>query len=178
MNPHQARREGTNVLPSPRPKLSRLARSVASAMGLALLLLPGLSRAQSYSVDWFTIDAGGGTSTGSVYSVTGTIGQPDAGAMTGGGYTLQGGFWGILAAVQTPGAPRLTITPTPTNTMVISWPADSESWVLERTNALPALAVASWPQVPLPYQTNNGTISVTLPTTPPTGNQFFRLRKP
>jgi hypothetical protein len=33
-------------------------------------------RAQSYSIDWFTIDGGGGTSTG-VYSVSGTIGQQD-----------------------------------------------------------------------------------------------------
>ena len=29
--------------------------------------------AQSYSIDWFTIDGGGGTSTGGVYSVSGTI---------------------------------------------------------------------------------------------------------
>ena len=35
--------------------------------------------AQSYQIDWFTIDGGGGTSTGGVYSVSGTIGQPDAG---------------------------------------------------------------------------------------------------
>jgi hypothetical protein len=34
-----------------------------------------------YSIDWSTIDGGGGTSTGGVYSVTGTIGQPDAGAI-------------------------------------------------------------------------------------------------
>ena len=36
---------------------------------------------------------GGGTSTGGVYSVSGTIGQPDAGLLTGGSYTLAGGFW-------------------------------------------------------------------------------------
>jgi hypothetical protein len=29
-------------------------------------------------LDWFTIDGGGGTSTGGVYAVSGTIGQPDA----------------------------------------------------------------------------------------------------
>jgi hypothetical protein len=33
-----------------------------------------------------------GTSTGRVYSVSGTIGQPDAGKMSGGNYTLDGGF--------------------------------------------------------------------------------------
>ena len=35
-------------------------------------------RAQSYSIDWYKISGGGGTSTGGVYSVSGTIGQPDA----------------------------------------------------------------------------------------------------
>jgi hypothetical protein len=32
-----------------------------------------------YAINWHTIDAGGGTSTGGVYSVSGSIGQPDAG---------------------------------------------------------------------------------------------------
>ena len=32
--------------------------------------------AQTYSIDWFKIAGGGGTSTGGVYSVSGTIGQP------------------------------------------------------------------------------------------------------
>jgi hypothetical protein len=64
-----------------------------------------LSAWGQYSIDWSTIDGGGGTSTGGVYSVTGTIGQPDAGKMSGGNFTLDGGFWGLVAAVQTPGAP-------------------------------------------------------------------------
>ena len=55
--------------------------------------------AQSFSIDWHTIDGGGGTSTGGVYSVSGTIGQPDAGVANGGNYSLAGGFWG---AIQTP----------------------------------------------------------------------------
>jgi hypothetical protein len=29
------------------------------------------------------------------YTLSGTIGQPDAGLMTGGSYTLAGGFWGL-----------------------------------------------------------------------------------
>src|SRR5512134_2287053 len=79
--------------------------------------------AQPYSIDWSTIDGGGGTSTGGVYSVTGTIGQPDAGTMSGGNYTLQGGFWGVVAAVQTPGAPLLSIFRTTTNTLAVTWPS-------------------------------------------------------
>jgi len=57
------------------------------------------THAQSYSIDWFTLDGGGGASDGGVYSVSGTLGQPDAGTMSGGHYSLAGGFWG---ASQTP----------------------------------------------------------------------------
>ncbi len=49
-----------------------------------------------YDLTWNTIDGGGGMfSTGGPYSLGGTIGQPDAGTMSGGAYTLSGGFWGI-----------------------------------------------------------------------------------
>ena len=49
-----------------------------------------------YDLTWNTVDGGGAmNATGGVYTLGGTIGQPDAGAaLTGGGYTLVGGFWG------------------------------------------------------------------------------------
>jgi hypothetical protein len=47
-------------------------------------------RAQ-FSVDWSTIDSGGDASSGGAYSVTGTTGQPDAGTLQGGSFTLSGG---------------------------------------------------------------------------------------
>jgi len=42
-----------------------------------------------------TIDNGGGTSAGGEYSLTGTIGQPDANSLnsSGGEFTVAGGFW-------------------------------------------------------------------------------------
>jgi hypothetical protein len=47
-----------------------------------------------YEIAWWTIDGGGATfSIGGTYSLGGTIGQADAGALSGGGYTLSGGFW-------------------------------------------------------------------------------------
>lgn len=52
-------------------------------------------QAQNYDVSWWTIDGGGGTSTGGSYALSGTIGQPEAGVMNGGSYTLAGGFWGL-----------------------------------------------------------------------------------
>src|SRR6266581_8038557 len=92
-----------------------------SATLFVALFLSGIcAHAQNYSIDWFTIDAGGGTSTGGVYSVSGTIGQPDANAqtMTGGNFSVTGGFWSLFA-VQTPGAPLLTIRLTATNTTLV-----------------------------------------------------------
>lgn len=62
-----------------------------------LLLLPALALAQSgggYDLTWNTIEGGGITfSTGGSYSLGGTAGQLDAGVLSGGGYTLAGGFW-------------------------------------------------------------------------------------
>jgi hypothetical protein len=47
-----------------------------------------------YDLTWSTTDGGGYMfSTGGGYSLGGTIGQPDAGVLSGGGYTLAGGFW-------------------------------------------------------------------------------------
>ena len=127
--------------------------------------------AQNHSIDWFTIDGGGSTSTGAVYSVSGTIGQHDAGTMTGGGYVLVGGFWGIAYAVQTPGAPLLAIQQGPGSVRVY-WPIPSTGFVLDQSLSV----TGGWSQVTSPYSTNATAISITV--TPPTGTTFYRLRKP
>lgn len=49
--------------------------------------------AGDYSIDWYTIDGGGGLSSGGDFTLTGTTGQPDADWSEGGGYELLGGFW-------------------------------------------------------------------------------------
>ena len=49
---------------------------------------------QGYDLSWHTVDGGGTTwSTGGTYALGGTIGQPDAGLLAGGSYSLGGGFW-------------------------------------------------------------------------------------
>lgn len=75
-------------------------RFITTFLGLGRVLLAATAAttvsAQEYSIDWFTITGGGGTSTNGGYSLSGTIDQPVAGAtMTGGGYTLDSGFWRI-----------------------------------------------------------------------------------
>ena len=132
-----------------------------------LLALPTL-HAQSYSIDWYKVAGGGGTSTGSVYSVSGTIGQPDAsGAMSGGSYSLTGGFWSLYA-VQTTGAPLLTISYA-ANQAVVSWSPSATGWTLQ-TNA--NLATGAWGNYIGAVVNNNATNS------PPSGNLFFRLSHP
>jgi hypothetical protein len=134
-----------------------------------LLALPKL-HAQSYAIDWYKVAGGGGTSTGSVYSISGTIGQPEASAnnaMSGGNYALTGGFWSLYA-VQMPGAPLLTITHVG-NQAIVSWSPSATGWTLQ-TNA--NLATGTWGNY-LGTVVNN---SVT--NSPPTGNLFFRLANP
>jgi hypothetical protein len=141
---------------------------------VALLFVAHVARAQSYSIDWFTVDGGGGTSTGGVYSVSGTIGQPDAGKMSGGNYTLDGGFWGVIAAVQTPGAPTLYIARTTTNTVAVFWASPSTGYTLQQnTNSVSSV---NWSNV-LTAPLDDGSTK-TVVVNPPTGNRYYRLFKP
>ncbi len=140
---------------------------------LVLLLATTLApetRAQSFSIDWFAIAGGGGTSTGSVFSVNGTIGQPAAtgSPMTGGNYSLTGGFW-ALYAVQTDGAPWLAISRT-NNAVMVYWSSTSTNWVLQQ-NA--SLSSANWTIVPETIM-DNGTLKYII-VNPPGGNRFYRL---
>jgi hypothetical protein len=138
-----------------------------------LLALPTL-HAQSYSIDWFTIDGGGGTSTGGVFAVSGTLGQPDAGKMSGGNFTIDGGFWGIIAAMPTPGAPLLSIARTTTNTVAVVWPSPSTGFTLQQnTNSVSSV---NWSNV-VTAPSDDGTTRTVI-VNPPTGNRFYRLFKP
>jgi hypothetical protein len=66
-----------------------------SILALAATLLLAAPAAAEYRIDWYTIDSGGGTSSGGSYQLSGTIGQPDAGRASGGDFELVGGFWAV-----------------------------------------------------------------------------------
>lgn len=158
----------------------RSAAGVASGFGLGpscfvILALAALSAsAQTYSIDWSKVSGGGGTSTGGVYVVSGTLGQHDAGTpMSGGGFSLTGGFWSFLSLVQTPGAPLLSIRYTTTNTAVVSWPSPSTGFNLQSATDL---GLSNWVNSAL-SPSDDGTNRFLI-VTPPTGNGFFRLLKP
>ena len=136
------------------------------------VLIPTIALAQQYSIDWYKIAGGGGTSSNGQYTLSGTIGQHDAGGpMTGGNYSLTGGFWSLLA-VQTPGAPTLQIFLTATNTAVVQWPASS-TYSLKQS---PSLSNPSWGPPPQTVN-NNGTFKYIV-VSPPVGNVFYRLSNP
>lgn len=138
-------------------------------ISIFIVMLALAGRAQSYVVTSSTIDGGGGTSTGGVYSVSGTIGQPDAGGpMTNGQYSVTGGFWALPTAVQTPGAPVLAIVSAGAGQATISWSPPTAGFVLQETWSL---STANWTN-----SVSMATNPVVVPATVPA--KFYRLFKP
>jgi hypothetical protein len=142
---------------------------------LFVTLVPTAGFAQSYSLSWYKIAAGGGagagTNGGSVYSVRGTLGQQDANpTVEGGSYAVTGGFW-ALYSVQTPGLPNLVITQSG-GSAVVSWADTGNYRLLTNGN----VATTNWVAYTGAVSTNNGTASVTI--SPPNGILYFRLYGP
>jgi len=130
------------------------------------------AHAESFLINGHTLSGGGGSSAGGSYTVKGTLGQPAAGALGAGNYSINAGFWAIISPVQTPGAPLLTLSATSTNTVVLSWPSPSTGFVLQQS---PAGAGTNWVDVAqAPF--DNGTTKSVL-VSPRSGNLFFRLTK-
>ena len=79
-------------------------------VGVAALLALSLSTALIVAQDtgfapitWWTVDGGGGQSSGGSYRLSGTTGQRDAGMMAGGSYQIGGGYWEGGASTPTDG---------------------------------------------------------------------------
>jgi hypothetical protein len=137
------------------------------------LLVPGISFAQPYSIDWYKVAGGGGTSSNGQYIVSGTIGQPDASsAMSSGQYSVTGGFWSLISVVQSSGAPTLTIQFVNPTTIKVLWPYPSTSWTLQQN---PDLTTANWSASG--GISNDGTNNF-ITINSPTGKLFFRLSHP
>lgn len=115
-----------------------------SALFIAALVTASGAHAQ-LAIDWYTIDGGGGRSSGGSLELTGTIGQPDAGMRAAvGSLELTGGFWRGIQVGGEPCAADLTSTNTNPGAPGYGSPdgvldgADLsyfvESWLLEDTN--------------------------------------------
>jgi hypothetical protein len=149
------------------PEQSKTWRRFAACCFLTTAICFG-AQAQ-YTIDWHTVDGGGSTSTGGVYAVSGTIGQPDAGVtMTNGQFAVTGGFWALPTAIQVGGAPTLTIAAAAPGQATISWTPATPGFVLQETWSL---APANWTNSPS-GSTNGIVVPATLPA------KFYRLHKP
>ena len=61
---------------------------------------PAAGVGSSYAIERWTVDGGGGQSSGGSFAVSGTIAQPDSDPLqpsTGGNFAVTGGFWPGLA---------------------------------------------------------------------------------
>ncbi len=134
-------------------------------LGAWVLVLPAHAQ---YSIDWFKVAGGGGTSTNAQYAISGTAGQHDAGpTLTNAQFSVAGGFWVLPQAIQVEGAPTLTITRAAPGYAMLSWTPNTVGFVLQET----------WNLSP-PNWTNSlsgSTNPITVPVT--AAAKFFRLRK-
>ena len=81
-----------------RKVMNRTTRTLVRVLPMLLIISAGLAVADDFEISRSTIDGGGVMfSTGVDFELNGTIGQPDAGAMSGNDFTLTGGFWFPLA---------------------------------------------------------------------------------
>lgn len=71
---------------------------LALGLGLVTGTVTLAAPESNFSIPWWTVDGGGGVSSGGAYTLSGTVGQPDAGLHSGGVYTLDGGYWGGATA--------------------------------------------------------------------------------
>ncbi len=109
-------------------------------MALALILTASGVGAQPYELDWWTVDGGGAMNgTGGAYTLSGTVGQPDAGGpYTGAPYTLHSGFWAIAASGSI--GPQADLSITKTDGAASAIPGQTVTYTMVATNAGPSAA--------------------------------------
>jgi hypothetical protein len=138
---------------------------------LSLLGFAAYQASAEYRIDLLTI-SGGGTSAGGAYRADLTIGEPGNGTFNGGQYTLEGGFWNILDALQIPGTPGLTVALTSVNTVLVCWPSPSGGFALEQNSDL---GTSNWS--PLLQQPTDDGVTKCISLNLQNGNLFLRLKK-
>jgi hypothetical protein len=142
---------------------------------IALLMFSAaLVHAQTYSIDWFKIAGGGGTSTNGEYALAGTIGQVDTGRVAAtNAYRIEAGFWAI--ALQQLGYPPLNITRADTNYFV-NWLTAEPGMILQQASILGT--PTTWSDVPDTVSTNGVTNLVQQAIATGVSHRYYRLRRP
>jgi len=97
----------------PTPRVDRRRRSIGIVVvlcGLLATVTPWRRAGEASAggrgvleVSWYSLDGGGGQSSGGPFDVSGTIGQVDAGQMVGGGFRVSGGIRPVQRDMRGPG---------------------------------------------------------------------------
>jgi hypothetical protein len=135
---------------------------------LALLLALTATAAAQHTIDWHTIDGGGGSGAAGSFAMHGTLGQPDAFSGAAGSVVFVGGYWSLLDEP----IPLLRIFQTGAD-IVLAWPNPSPGFGLQTS---PDLVVPSWVPVTIAPVKVGSEFQVTWG--PPDGRRFFRLHRP
>lgn len=82
--------------------MRRLFLTVAVILTVVTTVPLALAQSGPLDIPWYTIDGGGTTaSSGGDFVLSGTVGQPDAGVLSGGIYIVRGGFRGVAPVPDT-----------------------------------------------------------------------------
>src|SRR5262245_62000006 len=115
---------------------------------LFLLCAALLQANPRFEITKSTIDAGGANTPGPRFTLTGTVGQPDAAprfVSADNRFAVQPGFWPSATVVPAPGAPELTMRPgAARDTAILAWPVTANGYILEESTNL---APGSWSTV-------------------------------
>jgi hypothetical protein len=125
------------------------------------------ARAQ-YTIDWFTMDAGGGSGSAGTFVMSGTIGQIDATSGSAGSVVFLGGYWSAIAEE----LPLLRIFRF-NGRIILAWPDPSPGFVLQST---PNLLVPHWNEVSIAPVIVGSEKQVMWGV--PVDKHFFRLHRP
>ena len=144
------------------------------AVTLTLAISAHAQSGGRFNITSSTIDAGGGTSRGGQFALSGTLGQPDAApplVSTNGRFQLEPGFWSGVTVLQTPGAPVLRIRLVTADKAIVSWPVSVTGFALE---ACADLSSGVWTPVndSVADTATEHTVSVSA-----SGNRCFRLKQ-
>jgi hypothetical protein len=76
--------------------MKRILLRLAATLLVAAAVLARAGAAGQLAIDWSSVDGGGARSSGGAYVVDRTVGQADAGVLSGGRFTVSGGYWAVV----------------------------------------------------------------------------------
>lgn len=127
-----------------------------------------------FSIQGGTVTSGGQTSTNATYRLEGTPGQPLVAKSAAGRFEVEVGFWALVVALQTPGAPELRVV-REAGIYKLRWARSAvPDWILEASPRIGPTAV--WTPTTDPITEAGADREAIIGTVP--GHRFFRLRRP